>query len=135
MTNYITKRIQVIYRCVFKGILAYLVSGPKSLDFPELLLVFVEIIPDKVILDHKKLYLVYFENFHFLRFFHFRPIFAKNWKKWKFSSLTKYGQWPKPKPKTQKFLGLNIWFNAKISPGLFGISKIAGPIRSGLVRT
>ena len=40
-----------------------------SLDFPGLLLVFVEIMPDKVILDHKKSYLV---------------------KKWKFSKLTKY---------------------------------------------
>ena len=30
-------------------------SGP---DFPGLLLVFVEIMPDKVILDHKKSYLV-----------------------------------------------------------------------------
>jgi hypothetical protein len=27
MTNYITKRIQIILRCVFKSILAYLVSG------------------------------------------------------------------------------------------------------------
>jgi len=40
-----------------------------SLDFPGLLLVFVEIMPDKVILDHKKSYLV---------------------KKLKFSKLTKY---------------------------------------------
>jgi len=40
-----------------------------SLDFPRLLLVFVEIMSDKVILDHKKLYLVSFENFHFLRKF------------------------------------------------------------------
>ncbi len=75
MTNYITKRIQPGYvRYDFKGILAYLVSLPKSLpktslDFPGLLLVFVEITPDKVILDHKKSYLV---------------------KKWKFSKLTKY---------------------------------------------
>jgi len=37
-----------------------------SLDFPGLLLVFVEIMPDKVILDHKMSYLVSFENFHFL---------------------------------------------------------------------
>jgi len=64
----------VIFRCVFEGIFAYLVSGPKStsglpwnsLDFPGLLLVFVEIMPDKVILDHKMSYLVYFENLHFL---------------------------------------------------------------------
>jgi hypothetical protein len=70
MTNYITIGIQVIFRCVLKGILAYLVSGPKftpglsrtSLDFPGLLLVFVLIMPDKVILDHKMSYLVYFEN-------------------------------------------------------------------------
>ena len=44
MTYYITKRTQVIFRCVFEGILAYLVSGTKStlglpwtsLDFPGL---------------------------------------------------------------------------------------------------
>jgi len=40
-----------------------------SLDFPGLSLVFVEIMPDQVILDHKKSYLVSFENFHF--FFNF----------------------------------------------------------------
>jgi len=34
-----------------------------------LLLVFVKIMLDQVILDHKKPYLVYFENFHFLWFF------------------------------------------------------------------
>jgi len=39
-----------------------------SLGFPGLLLVFVEIMPDKVILDHKKSYLVSFENFHFFSF-------------------------------------------------------------------
>jgi len=39
-----------------------------SLDFPGLLLLFVEIMPDKVILDHKKPYLVNFENFHFFQF-------------------------------------------------------------------
>ena len=63
--------------CIFKGILAYLVSGPKSnsglrrtsLDFPGLLLVFVEIMPDKIILDPKKSYLVYFENFNFFVLF------------------------------------------------------------------
>ena len=33
-----------------------------------LLLVFMEICPDKVILDHKKSYLVYSENFHFFQF-------------------------------------------------------------------
>ena len=54
MTNYITKRIQVIFMCVFKGILAYLVSGPKSTpDFPGFLLIFVEIMPDKVSLESK----------------------------------------------------------------------------------
>ncbi len=37
-------------------------------DFPELLLVFVEIMPDKVILGHKQSYLVSFENFLFFRF-------------------------------------------------------------------
>jgi len=58
MTNYITKRIQAIFGCAFEGILAYLVSGSPTLDFPGLLLVFVEILPDKVILDHKKSYLV-----------------------------------------------------------------------------
>ena len=41
-------------------------SPPRtSLDFTGLLLVFVEFMPDKVILDHKKSYLVYFQNFHF----------------------------------------------------------------------
>jgi len=39
-----------------------------SLDLPGLLLVFVEIMPDKVILDHKNSYLVSFENFHFFQF-------------------------------------------------------------------
>jgi len=39
-----------------------------SLDFPGLLLVFVKILPDKVILDHKKSYLVSFENFHSFQF-------------------------------------------------------------------
>ena len=39
-----------------------------SLDFPGLLLVFVLIMPDKVILDHKMSYLVNFENFHFFQF-------------------------------------------------------------------
>ena len=37
-------------------------------DFAGLLLVFVGIMPDKVILDHRKSYLVSFENFHFFRF-------------------------------------------------------------------
>ena len=55
-----------------------------------LLLVFVEIKPDKVVLDHKKSYLVYFENIHFLWFFHIWPIFAENRKKLKFSKPTKY---------------------------------------------
>jgi hypothetical protein len=39
-----------------------------SPDFPGLLLVFVEIMPDKVISDHRKSYLVSFENFHFFQF-------------------------------------------------------------------
>jgi len=67
MTKYITKRIHVIFRCVFEGILAYLVSKPKStpdfpglprtsLDFPGLFLVFEEIMPDKVILDHSHIW-------------------------------------------------------------------------------
>ncbi len=59
--------------------MAYLVSGPKSTpDFPGLLLVCVLIMTDKVILDHKMSYLVYFENFYFLWFFHLWPIFAEN---------------------------------------------------------
>ena len=63
MNNY--KRIQVIFRYVFKGMLAYLVFGSKSTvglprTFPDLL-VFEGIMPDKVILDHKKSYLVYFD--------------------------------------------------------------------------
>jgi len=37
----------------------------KNTD-PGPLLFFVKTMPDKVILDHKKSYLVYFENFHFL---------------------------------------------------------------------
>ncbi len=80
MTNYITKRIQVIFRCVFEGILAYLVSGPKNnnkLVFPGLLLVLVEIMPDKFILDHKESYLVYFENFHFCDFFTYGQFLLK----------------------------------------------------------
>ena len=36
-----------------------------------LLLVFVEILPDKVILNHEMSYLVYFENFHFFVIFSF----------------------------------------------------------------
>ena len=47
MTNYITKRIQVNFRCIFKGTLAYHVSGQKS--NPGLLLIFMEIMPEKVI--------------------------------------------------------------------------------------
>jgi len=86
MTNYITKSIQVIFSSVFKGILAYLVSGPKSIpglsrtfpDFPGLLLVFVLIMSDKAILDHKMSYLVYFENFHFLsRMTSFNVVFCR----------------------------------------------------------
>ena len=65
-------------------------------DFPGLLLVFGEIMPDKVTLDHKKSYLVYYENSHFLWFLHLWPIFAKNRKKLKFSKLNKYDfLWPK----------------------------------------
>ena len=37
--------------------------------FPRTLLVFVEIMSDEVILDHKKSYLVSFENFHLFQFF------------------------------------------------------------------
>jgi hypothetical protein len=49
MTNYITKGIQIIFRCGFKGILASLVSVPKSTpDFPGLLLFFVEIMLDEL---------------------------------------------------------------------------------------
>ena len=39
-----------------------------SLDFPGLSPVFVVIMPDKFILDHKKSYLVSFENFIFFQF-------------------------------------------------------------------
>jgi hypothetical protein len=39
-----------------------------SLYFPGLILVFVEIMPDEVILDHKKSYLISFENFRFFQF-------------------------------------------------------------------
>ncbi len=43
ITNCITKRVQVIFKCVFKGIFAYLVLGPRSTsrDFPWLLIVFM----------------------------------------------------------------------------------------------
>jgi hypothetical protein len=57
MTSYITEGILVNFRCVFKGILAYLVSGPKStpgLPWAFMEIVLVEIMPEKVILDHKK---------------------------------------------------------------------------------
>ncbi len=37
-------------------------------DFPGLLQVLVEIMPDKVILDHKNSYLAGFENFNFFQF-------------------------------------------------------------------
>ena len=75
MTNYITKRIQVIFSCVFKGILAYLVSGPKSI--PELLLVFVEIMPDTVILDHKSHIWSILKIFIFCDFFAYGQFFLK----------------------------------------------------------
>ncbi len=110
MTNYNTKRIQVIFRRGFNGILDYFVSGPKfglaqtSLDFPWLprtsldspghLLVSVLIMSDKVIWDHKKSYLIYFENFDFLWFFHLWPSFAKNRKNKNFQNwlnMTFYG--------------------------------------------
>ena len=44
--------VQIIVRCVFIGILAYLVVGlPRtSQDFPGLILIFVGIMPDKAIL-------------------------------------------------------------------------------------
>ena len=35
---------------------------------PRTFTIFVEIMSDKVILDHKKIYFVYFENFRFLWF-------------------------------------------------------------------
>jgi len=76
MTNYITKHIQVISGVFLKVFWLTLVSGPKST--PGLLLFFVEIMPDKIILEHKKSYLVSFEIFNFLRFFHLWPIFAEN---------------------------------------------------------
>ena len=43
ITNCITKRVQVIFKCVFKGIFAYLVLRPRSTsrDFPWLLIVFM----------------------------------------------------------------------------------------------
>ena len=71
-------------RSVFKGILTYHVSGPKSnrglswtpLDFPGLLPFFVEIMSDKVVLDHKTSYLIYFENFHSLWFFSLKANFC-----------------------------------------------------------
>jgi len=37
-------------------------------DFAGLLLFCVEIMPDKVILDHKMSYFFYLKNFHFFRF-------------------------------------------------------------------
>jgi len=58
---------QVIFRCVFDGILDYLVPDLSlPLDFTGLLLYFVEIMSDKVILDHKKTHLAFFEIFHLL---------------------------------------------------------------------
>ncbi len=56
MTNYIKNHIQVIFGCAYS-------------DFAGLLLVFVEIMQDEVILDHKRSYLVYFEIFFFFVFF------------------------------------------------------------------
>ena len=82
--NYIAKRIQVIFRCGFKVIFSYLVSGSKSPpDFCYFLWKLCQI----------KSFLVYFENFHFLWFFHLWPIFAKNWKNEKFKNwnMTFYG--------------------------------------------
>jgi len=55
--------------------------------------IFVEIMSDKVILEHKMSCLVYFENFHFLRFFHLWTILTKNWKNENFQNwpnMTKY---------------------------------------------
>ncbi len=71
-------------------------SPPRtSLDFPGLLLVFVEIMPDKVILDHKKSYLIIFGlfwKFSFLWFFTYEQFLLKIEKKWKSSKLTKHDQ-------------------------------------------
>ena len=61
MTNYFTKRIQVIFKWGFKGIIAYLVSGPEfTLGLPRTLLFFMEIMSDKLILDLKKSILLVF---------------------------------------------------------------------------
>jgi hypothetical protein len=64
MTNYITKRFQVIFSYVFKDILAFCFLTEVHPGLPRTFV--VEIMPDEVILDHKKSYLVNFENFHFL---------------------------------------------------------------------
>jgi hypothetical protein len=125
MTNNITKRIQVIFRCVFKGFLAYLVSGPKSA--PGFLLVFVLIMTDKVILDHEMSYLVYFENFHFLWFLHLWQIFAKiekneNFQNW--PNMTFYGlkwlylEWfPQKLAKSGEVRGSPVNILGPIAPG------------------
>ena len=42
--------------------------GTRTMDSSHQVLVFVEIMPDLVILDHKKSYLVSFEDFHFFQF-------------------------------------------------------------------
>ena len=80
MTNYITQRI----RCIFKGILANLVSVPKSQTSPDFQGIlrnftsfFFEIMPDKVILDYKKSYFVYFENFCYCDFFTYGQFLLK----------------------------------------------------------
>ncbi len=77
MTNNNTKHIQVIFRCVF-GLPflrteVHLHGLPRVFYLLTFAFFFVEIKSDKVILDLKKSYLVYFENFHFLWFFHLWP--------------------------------------------------------------
>ena len=53
MTNYIAKRIKVIFRCVLKVFLITLFPDrSQPPDFPRLLLFFVEIMSNKVILGH-----------------------------------------------------------------------------------
>jgi hypothetical protein len=61
--NAITGKVHFVYISVRRN------AARTSLDFPVLLQVFVETMPDEVILDHKKSYLVNFEN---LIFFYFK---------------------------------------------------------------
>ena len=57
--------VPVHIEIVFNSYLAVFIEKDQS----GLLLVFVEIMSDKVILDHKKSYLVSFGNFHFFDFY------------------------------------------------------------------